>query len=92
MKIATTLRIGIVVLMLAASAALPAHAFLINVDSGPWLLDNLNGGPAWYSQAVADNAAGTFVNMRTGTHPGTNLADPVDFMNAQPAPKLLYWF
>ena len=95
MKVVTALRTIVVGVMLIASAALPAHAFLINVDSGPWWL-NPGGTPTdWYNQAVADNAAGTFVNMRTGTYPGTTLADPVDFMNAPPAPlspKLLYWF
>jgi hypothetical protein len=95
MKVATALRTLVAGLMLIASAALPAHAFLINVDSGPWWLGSGGTPTNWYNQSVADNAAGTFVNMRNGTHPGTTLADPIDFMNFPPAPmspKLLYWF
>lgn len=33
---------------------------------------------AWWNQTKADVAAGTFQNLRTGTHPGTLCIDPYD--------------
>lgn len=51
---------------------------LLAVDTAP----NVYGSPAWapwWAAAKADMAAGTFVNMRSTSHPGTLVADPLDF-------------
>jgi hypothetical protein len=84
--------LSIAVLMLIAGIVQPVLADLVmNVDSGPWYLSDT----AWFNQAKADTVNGTFVNLRTGTYPGTNNVDPVDFLNNNTfytaGPKLLYW-
>lgn len=51
---------------------------LLAVDTAP----NVYGSPAWapwWAAAKADMAAGSFVNMRSTSHPGTLVADPLDF-------------
>ncbi|MFB3910277.1 MAG: PEP-CTERM sorting domain-containing protein [Candidatus Eisenbacteria bacterium] len=68
----------IVMLLLAAALAVtPASALTLNADSAP----NMHGSGAWapwWEQAKADVVAGTFVDMRTGTYPGTHYYDPYD--------------
>jgi hypothetical protein len=68
-----------------------ASAMVMTVDSGPWYLTDT----AWFNSAKTDTVNGTFTNLRTGTYPGTNYVDPVDFLNDSTVyvggPKLLYW-
>jgi hypothetical protein len=49
-------------------------AFLY-ADTAPNVYGSPNWAP-WWTQAKADVAAGTFVNMRSGKHPGTTYFEP----------------
>jgi|GEM_PF-711818 len=54
-----------------------ALSLSLYVDSAP----NVYGSPDWsdwWDQTKEDVAAGSFVNLRTGTHPGTTWIDPYD--------------
>ncbi len=46
-------------------------------DTAPNAYGSPNYGP-WWSQAKADVTAGTFINMRSGAHPGTPYFEPVE--------------
>ena len=59
-----------------ALAVAPVQAALY-VDSAPNVYGSSNWAP-WWDQAKADVSAGTFVNMRTGTFPGSLTMDPYD--------------
>jgi hypothetical protein len=84
-----TILLCVAVVGLASAAA--QASVTMTVDSGPWYESN----PAWFNAAKADTVSGTFTNLRTGTYPGTNYVDPVDFLNNSTVytagPKLLYW-
>ena len=72
--------LSIAALMLIAPVVQPVSAEIVmTVDSGPWYETDT----AWFNQAKADTVNGSFVNLRTGTYPGTNNVDPVDFLNNQ---------
>lgn len=76
---------------IAVAAPTVSADVVMTVDSGPWYLSD----PTWFSQAKADTVNGSFLNLRTGTYPGTLNVDPVDFLNNNTfytaGPKLLYW-
>ncbi len=66
-------------LIACGSLALPALGVSVNlyVDSAP----NVYGSPnwaSWWTAAQSDVVNGTFVNLRTGTYPGTLRIDPYD--------------
>ena len=71
-----------------------ATSVQLYTSSGPWYQNSDGTDAAWFTQAKVDVAAGTFVDGRTGTYPGTTNVDPVDFLNAgnPNGPHLLYWF
>ncbi len=49
------------------------------VDSAPNVYGSPNWGP-WWADTKQDVVDGSFTNMRTGTYPGTNHVDPLDFI------------
>ena len=69
--------VGVLMLAAVIFSAGTASAIVMTVDSGPWYLSD----PTWFNNAKADTVNGTFINLRTGTYPGTNYVDPVDFLN-----------
>lgn len=64
-------------LVCALSASFSLSAVTLNVDSAP----NAYGSPAWapwWTDAKADVVAGTFINLRSASYPGTTSIDPYD--------------
>lgn len=61
------------------SLSFPTFATNISLyaDSAPNVYGSSNWTP-WWNQTKSDVVAGTFVNMRTGTYPGTKYIDPYD--------------
>ena len=61
-------------------------------DTAPNVYGSPNWGP-WWTQAQADVAAGTFVNMRSGTHPGTTYFEPEEEIvySTMDLGKRLHW-
>ena len=60
--------------MIGTASAGTITAFLY-ADTAPNIFGSPNWAP-WWNQAKADAAAGTFVNMRSGAHPGTTYYEP----------------
>ncbi|MGC8990380.1 MAG: hypothetical protein ACP5MD_09685 [Verrucomicrobiia bacterium] len=68
------------------------HAVQLYVDSAPNRYGSTKWG-SWWDQTKADVAAGSFVNLRTGTHPGTLVIDPYDEIvySTMDLGKRLHW-
>lgn len=72
------------------------NSFAINislyVDSAPNVYGSPNWAP-WWTQAKHDVVTGTFINMRTGTFPGTTTMSPYDEIvyNTGDLGKRLHW-
>jgi hypothetical protein len=66
-------------------------AFLY-ADTAPNVYGSPNWAP-WWTQAKADVAAGTFVNMRSGNHPGTTYFEPEEEIvySTMDLGKRLHW-
>jgi len=62
------------------------------VDSAPNVYGSPNWAP-WWAATKADVVAATFMNMRTGTYPGTLLMDPYDEIvySTMDLGKRLHW-
>jgi hypothetical protein len=73
-----------------ASAGTIAPA--LYADTAPNVYGSPNWGP-WWTQAKADVAAGTFVNMRSGKHPGTTYFEPKEAIvySTMDLGKRLHW-
>lgn len=71
-----------------------AQAFTVSLyaDSAPNKFDPTLWDP-WWNQTKTDVVAGTFTNMRTGTHPGTNTYDHYDAIvyNTGDMGKRVHW-
>ncbi|GIV18515.1 MAG: hypothetical protein KatS3mg023_0266 [Armatimonadota bacterium] len=61
-------------------------------DTAPNVYGSPNWGP-WWTQAKADVAAGTFINMRSGAHPGTTYFEPEEEIvySTMDLGKRLHW-
>ncbi len=61
-------------------------------DTAPNAYGSPNWGP-WWTQAKADVAAGTFINMRSGAHPGTTYFEPQEEIvySTMDLGKRLHW-
>ena len=68
------------------------HAVSLYVDSAPNVYGSPNWAP-WWTGTKDDVAAGTFTNMRTGTFPGSTMADPYDEIvySTMDLGKRLHW-
>lgn len=68
------------------------HAVSLYVDSAPNVYGSPNWAP-WWTDTKDDVAAGTFTNMRTGTFPGSTMADPYDEIvySTMDLGKRLHW-
>lgn len=84
---------SVLALLAIASSAL---AVSINptlvADTAPNAYGSPNYGP-WWTQAKADVAAGTFINMRSGKHPGTTYFEPEEEIvySTMDLGKRLHW-
>lgn len=76
-------RTGLIALamIVAMAVAGTSYAGTVNlfVDSAPNVYGSPNWAP-WWASAKTDVVNGSFTNMRTGTYPGTNFANPLDFI------------
>ncbi len=67
---------SVLALLAVASSALAVSITpTLVADTAPNAYGSPNYAP-WWTQAKADVAAGTFINMRSGKHPGTTLFEP----------------
>lgn len=62
-------------LLIAAHVYAAAPTVFLYADTAPNVYGSPNWSP-WWTQAKADAIAGTFVNMRSGAHPGTTYFEP----------------
>ena len=77
--------------MVGFASAGTITAFLY-ADTAPNIYGSLNWGP-WWTDAKRDVAAGTFVNMRSGRHPGTTYFEPEEEIvySTMDLGKRLHW-
>jgi len=77
--------------MVSFASAGTITAFLY-ADTAPNIYGSPNWRP-WWDQAKADAAAGTFVNMRSGRHPGTTYFEPEEEIvySTMDLGKRLHW-
>jgi hypothetical protein len=77
--------------MVSFASAGTITAFLY-ADTAPNIYGSPNWGP-WWTAAKADAAAGTFVNMRSGRHPGTTYFEPEEEIvySTRDLGKRLHW-
>ena len=87
-----TILTTLVTAVLIASGTALADTPLLYVDSAPNVYGSAQWAP-WWAQAKTDVVAGTFTNMRTGTHPGTTKIDPYDEIvySTMDLGKRLHW-
>ena len=67
----------VTVLAMAVSAYAGTIAPRLYADTAPNAYGSPNYDP-WWTAAKADVAAGTFINMRSGAHPGTTYFEPTE--------------
>lgn len=87
-----SLWMSVLLLMVACTAFAGTITPTLVADTAPNVYGSPNYGP-WWTQAKADVAAGTFVNMRSGMHPGTTYFEPEEEIvySTMDLGKRLHW-